>query len=210
MRCPANSQGFFSTPARLKWLNYKQLNYKPNDWITGQTTEIQVKRLNCNSNDWIAIQVTELQLAKQQTTSHCSPSPLVTTTVLNLSANKFLELGLFHASKGDQGKRLNYKLLNYKPNNWITGQTTELQVKPLNYKPLNCKWLNYKKDWITDDWLVKHGIPILIGLAGDGSRHWTLNFIGGWSLYIWIGWRGVLKSAKCPQLALVGRDDVKK
>jgi hypothetical protein len=61
-----------------------------NHWITSQMTELQVKGLNCDSNDWIAIQVTELQLAKQQTTSHCSPSPLVATMVLNLSANKFL------------------------------------------------------------------------------------------------------------------------
>jgi hypothetical protein len=63
--------------------------------------------------------MTELQLAKQQTTSHFSPSPLVATMVLNLSANKFLELGLFHALKGDLGKWLN-------SNHWITIQTTEL------------------------------------------------------------------------------------
>jgi hypothetical protein len=51
-----------------------------NHWITSQRTELQVKWLNCDSNDWIAIQVTELQLVKQQTTSHCSPSPLITTS----------------------------------------------------------------------------------------------------------------------------------
>jgi hypothetical protein len=61
-RCPANSQRFYSTPARLKRLNYKPLNYKPPNYkplnykplnykplnYMSQKTN---KRLDYNSND---------------------------------------------------------------------------------------------------------------------------------------------------------------